>query len=807
MNNFKRLLSGIITTVLVLIVLPTSAFSADPEPLITITTFSTDKTTFDPADSAEDQNVQLSYTLSSPADTVKILIYNNHDKEIKNFTADSTQLTTGNFIWDGEYSSRIVPQASYYAKLIVTKTAQATVTSSPLSFNVSYNHSKRPSIRNFEVSPETFDNDYDDALFTFTNDEDADITFEIVESDYDFVKSFSDYTNDDYDSDDDISIAWDGTSSSGYKKNDGTYKGIVTVRNSYGCFEYEKSVKIDDDSSSYSSSTSHIKNISFKPSTTFEPAEDDDLEIEFDIRKDLDELAVYAQRGSEKIELYQEDDVDKDNDFDEVTWDGTDEDDEYADAGTWQILIESKVDGRTYTASKAIKLKYDKPTIDELYLSKTEFDNELDESTYVIFKLEDDANVDIFLYLDDDKEDELVEDMDVEKDKWYAVEWDGDDYDYGDDLDFKLIAKNITNEDIYDSEKISIKLREDDVSSSKSNVTEDQLSPVIGEDTDSFELSYNLEDDADVKIAIYKGKTSSGTKMIELLDVDDQDNGDHTIQWNGRDDDGRWLKDGLYTYKITSKYSSTDTEYGHFAIGKIGDIDGDGSLYSSRDDDDDDDRNSDNDKIASGVIIDGGTGSSHYNNNDNSNDDSLYCAGFSDILISDSKCDAIKWAKDSGIFNGYDDGTFRSYAVINRAELLKVILEAFDVAIMDAGNSTLGFVDVQGGAWYMKYIKTAQLINVFNGDQFGHTARPSDFVNRAETLKIMLETLQTTKGVPLVTCEIPYKDVKLTDWFAKYTCTSRIYGLITDDYLNPTAYATRGEVAVMLYKISQFGNL
>ncbi len=125
-----------------------------------------------------------------------------------------------------------------------------------------------------------------------------------------------------------------------------------------------------------------------------------------------------------------------------------------------------------------------------------------------------------------------------------------------------------------ESKKISVDLAEDDVSSSKTNVTHDYMEPVAESSGEKMTLFYELDDEADITVSIHKGTNGTGTKVIELVDDDEQDEGKHKITWDGRDDDNDKLSKGIYSYKITAKNgSNTETETGIFVIGSVGELD------------------------------------------------------------------------------------------------------------------------------------------------------------------------------------------------------------------------------------------
>ncbi len=741
---------------------------------------------FDPAPSGDFETLDLSYSLNQTADSVAIVIKDSDDNSLKTFSA--TNSSGDVFVWDGEYVGNIVDPGTYTIEFTAIKSGYSNLIDTEY-VTVEYNNSDKPTITNFSVSPSSFDPDFEDAEIAFTNSNSANIIVEIQNTDGTEVRDFAGYERDSYVSGESHTVVWNGENNSSNNMSVGTYVVYVRVANDYGVSVVTSNVSVDDTLGDIDNSNSHIGSISFSPSSTFEPAEDDELEIEFDTKKDLDELQVYAVRGSTEVELYDENDVDEEDNL-QIFWDGTDDDDEYVAGGTWTIIFRSQEGSTDLEAGKEIEVEYEKPQIDDLLLSKEKFDNDLGEFTYVLFRTDIDALVDIFVMEGGDEDDDIVEDMEVEGDKWYAVEWDGGGYDYDDDLDIKVVAKNLANEDVYDADTVSVELDEDDVSSSKSNVTEDYVSPVLTDGTEYISLYYDLEDDADVTITIHKGTSTSGAKQIELLDLNDQDGGGHEILWDGRDDDGDILRNGVYTYKIVSKLSSTETESGHFVVGEVGDIDG-GASSSSNDTDD-------SSGVHSNVIVDGIGGVGGIS-------DGVSCAGYTDVSISSLYCDAIEWTASEGIFLGYADNTFKPNDPINRVELLKVILEAYNADILPDDGTNLGFIDVNIGAWYMPYIRTGKDLGVFHGDWGYYTARPGDTVNRAEALKMIFETLDVQRGYDLGYCTDNYDDIPAYAWYYDYACEANKYNLFVGSSLYPSLKSTRGEVAELLYKLHNVG--
>lgn len=112
---------------------------------------------------------------------------------------------------------------------------------------------------------------------------------------------------------------------------------------------------------------------------------------------------------------------------------------------------------------------------------------------------------------------------------------------------------------------------------------------------------------------------------------------------------------------------------------------------------------------------------------------------FSDVSKSHPYTGAIDWAKQSGILQGYPDGTFKPENVVNRAEFLKIVLGAKGINVSDAGGSS-GFKDVDENGWYAPYVRYAKAQGIIQGYPDG-TFKPDQAVNFAEALKMAYNAL------------------------------------------------------------------
>jgi len=321
----------------------------------------------------------------------------------------------------------------------------------------------------------------------------------------------------------------------------------------------------------------------------------------------------------------------------------------------------------------------------------------------------------------------------------------------------KVTTENNKSED---SSEETVKVEDDEEWSKLPNVYNDKTSPVVFKpeyDDSKMTFKFKMQQDADVSIIVY----DNGNDVAHVFDSS-LDQGTNSIKWNGEDDEGNLLKDGVYDYKIIAEnYSGESKEWGKFMIS--------------------DSYKQDFKKI---------------------------CGGFRDVTEDSSYCDSVKWAQENDVLEGYDDGTFRPYQTINRVETLKAVLLMLGFSISDDNGSNLGFNDVTPGAWYVKYIRTGKLYGIVHGYGDG-SFKPEKQVTKAEALVMMLNAAKVRYSLVVPACTYkPYPDVASNAWYTDSVCYAKYYELTEDDsYFYPSKLLTRGEMAELLYNFYKSGAL
>lgn len=116
-------------------------------------------------------------------------------------------------------------------------------------------------------------------------------------------------------------------------------------------------------------------------------------------------------------------------------------------------------------------------------------------------------------------------------------------------------------------------------------------------------------------------------------------------------------------------------------------------------------------------------------------------ANFNDVDESALYFKGIKYLEDLGVVQGYPDGSFRPNHEVNRAEMLKIVLEAKGVeeAVLAPYANDNCFEDVPANVWYTKYVCYAKAQDYVNGYEDGRFFHPDETINVVEALKITLK--------------------------------------------------------------------
>ena len=166
-------------------------------------------------------------------------------------------------------------------------------------------------------------------------------------------------------------------------------------------------------------------------------------------------------------------------------------------------------------------------------------------------------------------------------------------------------------------------------------------------------------------------------------------------------------------------------------------------------------------------------------------------ADFYDVPASHPNAVAINFIAEADIVHGHQDGSFQPNAGLNRADFIKIMVNAaFDQAtIDDCDTSQLTYPDVMSGDWYAPFVCVGTKEGIINGYADG-TYGGSNHVNYAEASKIILETfnLSTVSAAGA--------------WYEKYTQAMVGYNAVPRMGISAADNLTRGEMAQIIFNLN-----
>ncbi len=161
---------------------------------------------------------------------------------------------------------------------------------------------------------------------------------------------------------------------------------------------------------------------------------------------------------------------------------------------------------------------------------------------------------------------------------------------------------------------------------------------------------------------------------------------------------------------------------------------------------------------------------------------------FSDVKTDNYYFDSTQYLYTKNIIRGYTDGTFKTEKKINRAEILKVLLEGNNIELTNSKKSC--FKDVPVEAWFHKYVCTAKKLSFIEG-YTDNTFKPNQSVSKVEALKMIGKIYNwQIKEKPEAAWQTPYLE------YAKNKKLIPEIEFFTEDY----SKLTRGSLGEIIYR-------
>ncbi|XOF33553.1 MAG: S-layer homology domain-containing protein [Candidatus Electrothrix sp. YB6] len=154
---------------------------------------------------------------------------------------------------------------------------------------------------------------------------------------------------------------------------------------------------------------------------------------------------------------------------------------------------------------------------------------------------------------------------------------------------------------------------------------------------------------------------------------------------------------------------------------------------------------------------------------------------FPDITKEVWFCPYVEKLHFAGIVNGNPEGYYLPEHNINRAEFVKMTLEAaYQYTDFTAPAAEAPFIDVPKEEWFAPYVLFAKEKGIVRGYEDG-TFRPGENINRAEAVKILINSFNIPLNYDVgekVESEVFYDVHDVGDWFYPYVYTGKDRSII-----------------------------
>jgi hypothetical protein len=174
---------------------------------------------------------------------------------------------------------------------------------------------------------------------------------------------------------------------------------------------------------------------------------------------------------------------------------------------------------------------------------------------------------------------------------------------------------------------------------------------------------------------------------------------------------------------------------------------------------------------------------------------------FVDVRKDDWFYEDVVYVYGRNLFYGVNENSFGPHVTMSRAMVVTVLGRHY--GIDTSAYTSTGFIDVNSNAYYAPYVEWARQAGIVDGDVF----RPEEPITRQD-LAVMLVRYANYAviGQPVVRQYTGFADsASIADYAREAVESLYTIGVIngSGDSFNPTATATRAEVAAMLRRLLQ----
>jgi len=152
--------------------------------------------------------------------------------------------------------------------------------------------------------------------------------------------------------------------------------------------------------------------------------------------------------------------------------------------------------------------------------------------------------------------------------------------------------------------------------------------------------------------------------------------------------------------------------------------------------------------------------------------------------------EAVRYLKENGIIEGYEDGSYKPENPVNRAEFTKIIVGA-KLGSEPPKPAKNCFPDVSRDAWYATWVCYAKDHGIIGGYPDGNF-KPGDNINLAEASKILVNTL-----------EVPMSTDTGGQWYEVFMRSLQNNSYVPDTFNSVSQLVNRSQMAELIYRIKE----
>ena len=168
---------------------------------------------------------------------------------------------------------------------------------------------------------------------------------------------------------------------------------------------------------------------------------------------------------------------------------------------------------------------------------------------------------------------------------------------------------------------------------------------------------------------------------------------------------------------------------------------------------------------------------------------------FIDLSADHWASDPVQYLLSQQVISGYADGTFRPDGNVTRAQFAKILVGAMGWDLLAPQSPT--FSDVGTDFWAYSYIETAVAHGVISGYEDG-TFRPYKDVTRAQVAKMVVVSREWVVDMPASSSFADVSPTDWSYVYVETVNAAQVMSGYADNTFRPDAPATRAQIAKIL---------